>query len=372
MNAVSKKIDPTPAPSPAPANETVAATPVSAPSKPRKRSRKGLMLLVPVLLAVGGGYVWLTGGRYIETDNAYVHQPLVPISADVAGRITEVYVTENQYVQAGTPLFAIDAEPYRIALAQADAALAASRLQVEQLRAGLVSAQAQVTAAEALAQVRHRDYERQQEMESRGLSTPSALDNATLAAQSADNAVELARAGVAVAVAALGGDPQIATDDFPAVRAAQSQHAQAERNLARAQIVAPVSGVVSQIGNLNVGQYVAPGTSVASLVQRDVTWIDANFRETQLETLTPGLPVTISIDAYPDLAITGTVDSLGAATGSQFALIPAQNATGNWVKVTQRVPVRIAVQAGDLDRLRDGMSAVVSVDTGRTRLDRLR
>ena len=115
-----------------------------------------------------------------------------------------------------------------------------------------------------------------------------------------------------------------------------------------------------------------PGTSIASLVQRDVTWIDANFRETQLELLTPGLPVTISIDAYPDLAVTGTVESLGAATGSQFALIPAQNATGNWVKVTQRVPVRIAVGSGDLSRLRDGMSAVVSVDTGRTRLDRLR
>lgn len=338
----------------------------------KKGKRRALMLSVPLALCLGGGYVWLTGGRYVETDNAYVNQPMVSVSADVPGRITEVFVQENQYVEAGTALFALDDVPYRITLAQADAALATARLSVEQLRAALVSAQAQVAAADALLALRQREYERTREMESRGLATPSALDDASMALQSAQNAVTLARAGEAVAVAALGGNPEIATEDFPAVRAAEAQRAQAARNLERTRVSAPVAGVVSQIGSLNVGQYIGAGSAAASLVQRDVTWIDANFRETQLDGLVPGQPVTVEIDAYGDLELTGRVESIGAATGSQFALIPTQNATGNWVKVVQRVPVRIEVTGEGLERLRDGMSALVSVDTGASRLDRLR
>ncbi len=352
-----------------------AATPTQTATTPPARrgaGRRLLMLAVPLALAAGGGYVWLTGGRFVATDNAYVHQPLVPVSSDVAGRITEVFVSENQRVEVGAPLFTLDAEPYRIAVALAEAALAAARLSVGQLRAALISAQARVSAAQALQEVRQRDFERQQSMEQRGLSTSSALDNATIAAQAADNDVALAQAGVVVALAALGGDPAIDTDDFPAVRAAQAQLAQAERNLARTEVTAPVAGVVSQIGSLNVGQYLGPGVSVASLVQTDATWIDANFKETQLETLAPGMPVMVEVDAFGSLDLHGVIESIGAATGSQFALIPAQNATGNWVKVVQRVPVRIRLEGTGIARLRDGMSATVSVDTGTSRLDRLR
>jgi membrane fusion protein (multidrug efflux system) len=164
-------------------------------------------------------------------------------------------------------------------------------------------------------------------------------------------------------VAALAGDPKIATDDHPAVRTALAALENAKRNLAKTTVIAPAAGIVSQVANLNVGQFIATGTTIATLVETDDTWIEANFKETQLASLTPGLPVEVTIDAYPGVKFEGKVQSIGAATGAEFALIPAQNATGNWVKVTQRVPVQIEVEPVDGKVLRAGMSAVVAVDT---------
>ena len=192
-----------------------------------------------------------------------------------------------------------------------------------------------------------------------------------MAVYSAENDVALARQGVDAAKAALGGDPSIATDDFPAVRAALAQRASAQRDLDKASVSAPVAGIVSQVESLNIGQYVTKGASVASVVEREKTWIEANYKETQLAELRIGQPVEVEIDAYPGALLHGTVDSMGSATGSQFALIPAQNATGNWVKVVQRLSVRIAVTPDPAHPLRDGMSATVSVDTGASRLDKL-
>jgi len=177
--------------------------------------------------------------------------------------------------------------------------------------------------------------------------------------------VALAKQQVDGAVAALAGNPDIATDDHPAVRSALAARDTAARNLDKTTVLAPADGVISQVGSLNVGQFVAAGTTIASLVESGQTWIEANYKETQLSGIRAGMPVSVEIDAYPGVSFTGKVESIGAATGSQFALIPTQNATGNWVKVTQRVPIRISV-AGDADAhvLRAGMSAVVTVDTG--------
>jgi len=336
--------------------------------KRRSGRRRFLMLSVPLAMAVAGGYFWLAGGRYVSTDNAYVHQPLVQVSADVAGRIVELDVAENQTVAAGTLMFRLDPEPFRIALDQADAALAAARLQVTQLRAAYTTAEAKLKAAESIRDIKQREYDRQKSLGDRGVATAAALDEAMTAARGAENNVLLARDGVNAAAAALGGDPGIATDDFPAVRAALSQRDAAQRNMDHAGVTAPVSGVVSQVGNLNLGQYVTPGAPVASLVQAEVTWIEANFKETQLAALVIGQHVTITPDSYPGLKLAGRVESIGSATGSQFSLIPAQNATGNWVKVVQRVPVRIAVTPDPDHPLRDGMSVTVAVDTGHTRL----
>ncbi|WP_071673034.1 HlyD family secretion protein [Nioella nitratireducens] len=362
MNAESKPIKPEAA-APAPQPETNAP-----PNPARKKRRRGLMLVVPVAIALAGGGAYLLGGRYVSTDNAYVHQPMLSISSDVAGRISDVDVRENQQVALGDTMFRLDPEPYQIAVDQAEAALASARLAVVQLRANYATAEAQLQAAESILEVQTRELERQQSLTERGISTSAALDQATVASRSAANNVDLARRQVEAAAAALGGDPEIETDALPSVRAALAQLDIAQRNLAHTEIHAPSAGIVSQVESLNVGQFVGAGTAVATLVDSDQTWIEANFKETQLDGLEVGQPVEITIDAYPGLTLRGTLESFGSATGSQFSLIPAQNATGNWVKVVQRIAVRIRIEDDTDHPLRDGMSAHVSVDTGNTHL----
>ncbi|WP_375690273.1 HlyD family secretion protein [Pseudooceanicola sp. LIPI14-2-Ac024] len=347
-----------------------AATPPA--EKPKgKGRRRMLMISVPLALAVVGGGYWLLGGRYISTDNAYVHQPMISVSPDVAGRVTEVLVHENQVIAAGTPLFRIDPTDYRIALDNAEAQLAAARLAVEQQRAAYATANAQLEAARGIEDVKKRELARQEELTSRGIGSQAALDEATVAARSATNSVAVAQSQLAAAAAALGGDPEAETDTLPAVRAALSAREAAERNLAHTEVKSATGGTVSQIESLNVGQFISTGSSIAKLVDSSDTWIEANFKETQLGKLVPGQRVTIEVDAYPDLELSGEVESFGSATGSQFSLIPAQNATGNWVKVVQRVPVRIKLDEAPELALRDGMSVSVSVDTGHSRLDDL-
>ncbi len=339
-----------------------AAAPAAAPKK-RNGRRLVLMASVPVILAAVGGYFYFTGGRYQETDNAYVAQAKVSLSSDVAGRIVSVAVHENQMVKAGDVLFAIDAEPYRIALAQADAALATARVNVEQLKVAYGTASAQLKAAQSTLAIRQAAFDRKNALVEGGNASDATLDDVKLALETARNAVTAAEQQVASATAALTGNPDIATDDHPAVRAALAARDAAARNLNKTTVIAPVDGIISQVASLNPGQFIATGTTIASLIETGDTWIEANFKETQLSAIHEGMPVEIKIDAYPGVQFEGELESIAAATGSEFALVPAQNATGNWVKVTQRVPVRIAVTPIDGKTLRAGMSAVVAVDT---------
>ncbi len=354
---------------PVPPQVIEAAKPAAAPAPeapaPRKRSGKRLiiMLSVPAVLVAGGAYFWLTGGRYVDTDNAYVQQPMVSISSDVAGRIASVAVQDNQPVEAGDVLFTVDPQPYRIALSQADAALAAARVNVEQLRVAYSAANAKLETAQAALEIQQKAWDRAQNLRKQGVTPESGLDDARLALQQAQSAVSLAEQDVAGAMAALDGNPQIATDDHPTVRAALAAREEAQLNLDHSTIRAPATGVISQVGSLNVGQFINTGSTIATLVQTGDSWVEANFKETQLSGLSTGMPAEITVDALPGRKFSGHVDSIGAGTGAQFALIPAQNATGNWVKVTQRVPVRIVVDAADGSTLRAGMSAEVSVDT---------
>jgi membrane fusion protein, multidrug efflux system len=353
--------------------EVVVAPPTPA-EPPRKRRRGGrilLMITVPLLLAGVGGYFYLTGGRFEETDNAYVQQAKVSISADVAGRITAVNVAENQMVHAGDVIFSIDPEPYRIALDQANAALGSARVSVEQLKISYATAQRALEAAQSTLGIQQSTFDRQNQLVEQGVSSASTLDQPKLSLQQAQNAVTTAEQQVAAAVAALGGNPDMPTDEHPAVKAALAQVELATRNLAKTDIVAAGDGVISQIASLNVGQFVAAGTTIASLVETQASWVEANFKETQLGAIQIGMPAEVMVDALPGQPIEGKVTSIGAATGSEFSLIPAQNATGNWVKVVQRIPVRIDFDAESAERLRSGMSALVSVDTGHTTLDKL-
>ena len=340
---------------------------------PKKKGSRRLILMiaVPLVLVVAGGYFWLNGGRYEDTDNAYVQQAKVSLSADIAGRITAVNVDENQPVKAGTVLFTIDPQPYQIALDQANAALASARVNVEQLKVAYGTAQAQLRSAQATLVIRQAAFDRQNALVKQGVNSNSTLDDTKISLQQAQSALDLGNQQVAQATAALGGDPNIVTDKHPAVLAAQAQVEQAERNLSKTSVVAPADGIVANVSSLNAGQFVAAGTTIASLVETAGTWIEANFKETQLGDIVVGQPASVGIDAFPG-KIDCKVASIGAATGSEFSLIPAQNATGNWVKVVQRLPVRIECPASDkVAMFKTGMSASVTVDTGHTTLDKM-
>ncbi len=362
-----------PSPQSQPQQPPQAAAPAAAPAPKKRGSRRLiLMIAVPLVLAVAGGYFWLTGGRYQDTDNAYVQQAKVSLSADIAGRITAVNVAENQQVKAGDVLFAIDAQPYQIALDQANAALASARVNVQQLKVAYGTAEANLKSAQATETIQQATFDRQQALVNQAVASSSTLDNPKLALQQAQNAVVTAQQQVASATAALGGDASVDIDKHPAVLAALAAVDAAQRNLSKTSVTAPADGVVSQVSSLNVGQFVATGTTIAMLVETDSSWLEANFKETQLTDIKPGMPAEVTVDAFPGVKLAGKVSSIGAATGSEFSLIPAQNATGNWVKVVQRIPVRIDLDdASQAILLRTGMSAGVSVDTGHSTLDKL-
>jgi membrane fusion protein (multidrug efflux system) len=344
------------------------AVEVAAAPKRRRGGRFLLMAALPLALVAGGGYVWVTGGRYQETENANLRQAKVAIASEAAGRIVEVKVADNAAVKAGDVLFTVDPEPYRIALSQADASLAAARLSVEQLRAAYSQASAQERAAANEANFAREEFDRQSALVEKGIASKSALDEARRDLTKTGEEQAAAVQGVASARAALGGDPTIETAKHPAVLQAMAARDKAAFDLAQTVVRAPADGVISQASSFKAGQFVAAGTPLFSLVETGDTWVEANFKETQLTHMKLGQSAEIVLDTYPGKPLRATVESIGAGTGAEFSLLPAQNATGNWVKVTQRIPVRLKVDSADTDvALRTGMSASVSVDTGASR-----
>ncbi|WP_184768694.1 HlyD family secretion protein [Aminobacter carboxidus] len=335
---------------------------------PKKRGRLVLMAALPLALVVGGGYFWVTGGRYQETENANLRQAKVNIASEAAGRIVKVDVADNTTVKSGDVLFEVDPEPYKIALAQSDAALAAARLNVEQLRAAYSQAVAQERVAASGLDYAQSQFDRSNGLVNKGVNTKSSLDEARMDLDKAQEQHSAAVQGIASAKAALGGNPDIETDKHPTVLSALAARDNAAFNLAQTTVRAPADGVVSQAASFKVGQFVGTGTALFSLVETGDTWIEANFKETQLTHMKPGQQAEIVLDTYPDRTFHGTVEAIGAGTGAEFSLLPAQNATGNWVKVTQRIPVRVKVDTADGGlAMRTGMSATVSIDTGVSR-----
>lgn len=346
------------------APDAEAGKPAAPPAPARSgRRRYAVMAAVPIVLLAVGGWLWLTGGRYASTDNAYVKQDKVTIAADVSGRIVEVDARENDAVAAGQLLFRIDPAPYRIALEGAEAALATARLQVDQLRAAHEQALAEEKAASDDVAFKKKLYDRQQDLLKKGVSPQSTFDSAENDLHAAEQALSQASQRASSALAALGGDAAIATDDHPTVKAAIAKRDQAALDLANTEVHAPAPGVVAQADKLQVGQYVTATSAVMAIVRTGDVWVEANFKETDLTRMTVGEPATITVDAYPGRSFAGEVASIGAGTGSEFSLLPAQNATGNWVKVVQRVPVRIRFVEPPADLpLRTGLSASVAVD----------
>jgi membrane fusion protein (multidrug efflux system) len=347
-------------PGPAPAPEIAVLDAEAAPAPKRRRWRLALMLSVPLILLGIGAYFYLTSGRYVSTDNAYVEQDMVSVAPEVQGVITEVLVHENERVRRGQVLFRIDPRPYRIALAQADAQIAAAQVQVNTLMTQSAGMGADINGATANLDYAQRQFDRYDELLRRGFTTRARYDEALHDVQEARERLANARSAAANAQATMsGGGPS----NQPALQAARVAREQALLNLARTEVRAPADGTISQTGRLQVGAAVVTGVPVVTIVRSATTYVEANYKETDLANMYVGQPAEIAIDAYPGVEIRGHVASIGAGTGAQFSVLPAQNANGNWVKVRQRVPVRIAVDGDPGRPLIAGLSADVTVDT---------
>ena len=343
----------------APAQNAPPADGENPPSRVGKRVRLALMLAVPLLLLALGGYFWIEGRNYASTDNAYIHQDTVSVAAEIAGPIVEVAVKENERVEAGDLLFRIDPTPYRIALAQAEADLASAKVGVGQLQTRAQGTSVDISGAQEDIRFAQDNFQRQQDLLDRGFTTRADWEDARHDLQQARESLRQAEAARDLANSALSrGD----SANYPAVAAAEARIEQAKLNLKRTEVHAPVAGVISQTDRLQVGQQTMTGVPAVSIVVSDGSWIEANFKETDLARMQPGQPVRVEIDAYPGLELNGHVASIGAGTGSNFSLLPPQNATGNWVKVTQRVPVRIEFDETSPRPLIAGLSADVRVD----------
>ena len=331
------------------------------PARKRRWLRPLLLVSVPIAIAGGGGYLWLTSGQFVSTDNAYVQQDKVSVSSDVAGRVVQVAVRENQPVHAGDLLFRIDPEPYRIAVGQANAAIASAQVALTSLRADFAGTGADIQAARDAIVNAQQDYQRQTELMRQGFTTRARLEQS-------EHALEQARAQLANATSnAAEARAKLATGSAvpgtnPAIAAAQVQRDRANLDLGRTAVRAPVDGTISQSDRLQVGAMMVTGLPAVSIVANGRSWVEANFKETDLNNMRVGQPAEVSFDAYPGLKLRGHVQSIGAGTGSEFSVLPAQNATGNWVKVTQRVPVRVAIDEKSPRQLIAGQSAYVRVD----------
>ena len=326
--------------------------------------RLALMASVPLVLVAIAAYLWLTAGRYASTDDAYVKADKIAISADVGARVVSVEVKDNQPVKAGQVLFRLDDSSYRIALEKAQAQLASQRLQIDGLRATYNQRLADLKAAQDTLAYEQREMERQQQLLTQHVTTQQKFDEVRHSLDNARQQVASAEHQLANISASLGGDPNIPTDQHPLVLQAKAQVDQAALDLSDTVVKAPANGYVTMVDKLPVGQYLTAATPAFQLVTTDHVWIEANFKETDLTRMRPGQNATVTIDSYPDQTFTARVDSISAGTGSEFSVLPPQNATGNWVKIVQRVPVRLVIDNPDPDHpLRAGMSAVVEVDT---------
>lgn len=334
------------------------------PSRWARLRRIALMLSLPLLLIGGALYYYRSTEHIVATDNAYVQQDKVSVSAQLTGEIVEVLVRENQAVRAGDVLFRIDPEPYRIAIAQNDAAIAAAQVKVIGMETELASTGVDIRGAREDVAFYTEEYRRQSELMQRGFTTRARLQAAQHALDDARSKLGTAEADAAQARAALATAP-IAPGVNPALLAAQAQRRKAMLDLTRTEVRAPVSGTITQADRLQLGQMMTSGLPALTIVVSDRSWIEANFKETDLARMRVGQPAKLTFDAYPDVKLNGHIASIGAGTGSEFSVLPAQNANGNWVKVTQRVPVRIAIDGKPSRQMIAGLSTRVSIDTSK-------
>lgn len=346
--------------------EPDAATHDSAQDSPvpdkRRWGRLALMLSLPIALLVGGLFYWQSLQGQVSTDNAYLKQDKVGVSAEIVGKIVQVAVREGQVVQAGDLLFRVDPEPYRLQIAEADAAIATAQANVTALANASELTGADIAAAREDIAFAQATLERQEALWQRGFTTKADLEAAQHAAAQAREQLRLAEAKQREARARLAEGPAVPGVN-PQVAAARARRAEAELALRRTEVRAPISGRVAQSDRLQLGQQAVTSLPMLTIVADESSYVEANFKETDLAEMRVDQPAEIRVDAYPGIVLKGHVASIGAGTGSEFSVLPAQNATGNWVKVTQRVPVRIAIDEKSPRPLIAGLSTDVTVFT---------
>jgi membrane fusion protein (multidrug efflux system) len=340
----------------------------SASAAPQSRWRRPLLILGPVALIVGALGLYLATGRYVTEEDAYIQVVNVSVSPQVAGQVVSIAARSNTPVKKSDALFNIDPEPYRIALANAEAQLGIARDQVHTLIETYRSRLKQIEEAKAMADYAQTTFERQQHLSETGAAPRTALDTAIRDLQVAKANLASLQREAAAALAQLGGNPDLPLDQQATVKQAQAAVDTAARNLRLTSIVAPFDGIPHNVESIAVGAFLNAGQSAFPLVSTSDLYIEANIRETDLTYVREGDPARVAIDAYPDISIAAKVSTLAPASGSVFALLPPQNATGNWVKVVQRIPVRLSFdQRLDNLALRAGMSVKISIDTGHQR-----
>ena len=333
-------------------------------------TRRVLLWGLPLIVVVVAVYLYGNAGRYVSTDNAYVQQDRVDVVPQVSANVLEVSVAENSHVAAGEPILRLDDSMYRIAVAAAESKLTAAREELETMKAAYREKNGEIGVARRAAELTLRDYKRQEELAQRKLISASALDAADKTLELSNGTTGVLTLQLAQTAARLGGNPNLATDSYPSVRAALAELDRAHLDLEHTLIRAPQAGIASHLPK--VGGRVEIGRPAFAIVTDQSLWVEANFKETDLEWVRPGQAVRVDVDTYAQHRWHGSVQSISQATGAQFSLLPAQNASGNWVKVVQRIPVRIALERqADDPPLRDGMSVTVDIDTGpHTRFDR--
>jgi membrane fusion protein, multidrug efflux system len=343
--------------------------PEKAPQSPRRRRlRRALFALLPLALIVGG-YWYVTGGGVMSTDDAYVEADKVGISTDVSGIVKEVDVGNNQQVKEGQVLFRLDDLPFRLALERASAQVGIVGNDLNALKANYRDMQAQIKQAQDDIDYYDREFRRQQDLAAKNVASQQAFDTARRNLQNAQQKLASLDQQLAAIAANLNGDPDIPVEQHPRYRDAVAQRDEAARQLDHAVVKAPFAGVVTNVPSIAPGKYLQASMTAFYLVASDHVWIDSNPKETELTNVRPGQPVTVTVDTYPDLEWHGTVESISPAAAQEFSLLPAQNTSGNWVKVVQRIPMRVRLDMSDTSRppLRAGMSVEVNVDTGHER-----
>lgn len=325
--------------------------------------RTTLLAVGPIAAVVVGLYIYMSSGRYVTTENAYVKTELITVTAEVSGRVVEVMIADNQRVARGDVLFRIDPGRFEVERNRLAAELAAARSRVEALRARYRTKLAELAAAESDLGFLKDELGRSERLRSNGTIAETRLLEVRREVARAVTAIQVTREEITEALVGLGGDPDLPADRHPDVLRATAALHRAELDLASTVVRAPANAVAANV-RLQAGEFVTAATPVLSLVSTEGHWVEANLKETDLTNLLVGQEAVLTIDAYPDVEWKATVASLSPATGAEYALLPPQNASGNWVKVVQRVPVRLQIEMPEgAPPLRAGMSVAVSIDT---------